>query len=50
MAYSVVTIARELGARGEDVGRMVADRLGYRYADDEIIAGACVTRTEAAPR
>ena len=40
MAYSVVTIARELGARGEDVGRIVADRLGYRYADDEIIAAA----------
>lgn len=40
MPYSVVTIARELGARGEDVGRVVAEKLGYRYADDEIIAAA----------
>jgi len=40
MGHPVVTIARELGALGEEVGRIVAGELGYRYADDEIIAEA----------
>lgn len=38
--YNVVTVARTLGARGEDVGRIVAEQCGFRYADDEIIAAA----------
>ncbi|MEA3216925.1 MAG: hypothetical protein QOJ19_3081 [Acidimicrobiia bacterium] len=32
-----ITIARTLGAGGEEVGRAVAERLGYRYVDEEII-------------
>jgi cytidylate kinase len=40
VAYQVVTIARTLGAGGEDVGRAVADQLGFSYADDEIISAA----------
>jgi cytidylate kinase len=35
-----VTIARTLGAGGEDVGRSVARALGLAYADDEIIEAA----------
>jgi hypothetical protein len=38
--YQIVTIARTLGAGGEDVGQAVAEQLGFRYADDEIIAAA----------
>lgn len=38
--YNIVTIARTLGSRGEDVGRIVAEQCGYRYADDEIIVAA----------
>jgi cytidylate kinase len=40
MAYSVVTIARTAGAGGEEIGHAVAEQLGFRYADDEIIATA----------
>ncbi len=40
MTFQVVTIARTLGARGEDVGRAVAEQLGFQYADDEIISAA----------
>lgn len=40
MTDRVVTIARTLGAGGEDVGRAVAKVLGLSYADDEIIEAA----------
>ena len=40
MTFHVVTIARTLGAGGEDVGRAVAGELGFTYADDEIISAA----------
>jgi cytidylate kinase len=37
MPYSVITIARTMGAGGEDLGSSVADELGFRYVDSEII-------------
>ena len=37
---SVICISRVTGAGGEDVGRLVAERLGLRYLDDEIVARA----------
>ena len=40
MASHVITVARTLGAGGEEVGQLVAKELGFRYADDEIIAAA----------
>ena len=40
MTYSVVCIARDVGAGGEDIGRAVADGLGFRYVDEEIIQRA----------
>jgi cytidylate kinase len=40
MAYRVVTIARTLGAGGEDVAHAVAGKLGFRHVDDEIIVKA----------
>lgn len=40
MTTTVVTIARTLGAGGEAIGRAVADRLGFRYVDEEIISAA----------
>ncbi len=40
MACNVVCISRTAGAGGEELGRLVAERLGFRYVDDEIIARA----------
>lgn len=40
MPARVVTIARTMGAGGEDVGRLVAQQLHFRHVDDEIIQGA----------
>jgi cytidylate kinase len=37
---SVVCVSRAIGARGEEVGRLVADALGFRYVDDEIVRAA----------
>jgi cytidylate kinase len=38
MACRVVCISRALGAGGEEVGRLVADRLGFVYVDEEIVS------------
>ena len=35
-----ICISHATGAGGADVGRRVSDRLGLRYADDEVISGA----------
>jgi len=40
MKCRVVTIARSLGAGGEEIGHLVAGALGFRYVDDEIIIRA----------
>ena len=40
MTYRVVCISHATGARGEEVGRLAAESLGYRYLDDEIVARA----------
>lgn len=34
---TVITISRESGARGSYIGRKLAERLGYRYIDREVI-------------
>jgi hypothetical protein len=35
-----ICISHATGARGVEVGRVVAERLGFRYADEEVIAEA----------
>jgi cytidylate kinase len=37
---SLVTISHTIGSLGEEIGRALADELGYGYADREIILGA----------
>ncbi len=37
MTTRIVTISHATGAGGEGIGRSVADRLGFRYVDEEII-------------
>jgi cytidylate kinase len=34
---AVITISRQFGAGGKTLGKMVADQLGYTFADDDII-------------
>jgi cytidylate kinase len=36
----MICISRAVGAGGEEIGRTVAERLGYRYIDDEVIEQA----------
>ena len=43
MPCSVVCISHSTGAGGEDVGRLVAERLGFAYVDDEIVARAAAS-------
>lgn len=38
MARTAVCISRALGAGGEEIGRLVAERLGFLYVDEEVIA------------
>lgn len=40
MPASVICIAHADGAHGREVGRLVADALGYRYADEAIVVAA----------
>jgi cytidylate kinase len=40
MACSVVCISHATGAGGEEVGRQLAERLGFLYVDEEVVAGA----------
>jgi cytidylate kinase len=40
MATSVVCLSRTLAAGGEEIGRQVAARLGFRYVDEEIVLKA----------
>ncbi len=40
MGSQVVCISRTLAARGEEIGHLVAERLGFRYVDEEIIERA----------
>lgn len=40
MPCSIVTVSRTTGANGETVGQLVADRLNFRYVDNDIIVQA----------
>ena len=35
---SIVTISHEMGAGGPEIGQQVAERLGYKYVDHELIS------------
>jgi cytidylate kinase len=40
MVASVICVSHTEGAGGREIGRLLADRLGFRYADDEIVVTA----------
>ncbi len=37
MARSIITISREFGSGGRSIGKMAAEKLGYKFYDSEII-------------
>ncbi len=37
MAKNIITISREFGSGGRTIGKMVAEKLGYKFFDSEII-------------
>ena len=37
MKKRIVTISREFGSGGRTIGKLVADKLGYKFYDTEII-------------
>jgi cytidylate kinase len=43
MSSNIVAISRQFGSGGARIGRAVAERLGYSYADREILAEAART-------
>ena len=40
MPFRVVCVSRAIGAGGEEVGRLVSERLGFRYLNEEIVGAA----------
>lgn len=40
MSRNVICISRTIGAAGEELGKVVADKLSYRYVDEEIVGRA----------
>ena len=40
MACSVVCVSHTTGSGGEEVGKQIAERLGYLYVDEDIVARA----------
>src|SRR5687767_11421628 len=40
MPASVIAISRTMGAEAESVGNAVAERLGFRFVDEDIVAAA----------
>ncbi len=40
MSRSVICISRTTGATGEEIAKIVAEKLGFRYVDDEIVIRA----------
>src|SRR5262249_56011940 len=40
MAFGVICISRTAAAGGEDIGQTVAQQLGFRYIDEQIITRA----------
>lgn len=38
MKYQIITIGHEYGSGGRDIGKLLAEKLGYKYYDSEITA------------
>jgi cytidylate kinase len=40
MPYRIICISRDVGAAGEEIGHAVAESLGFRYVDEDIVHAA----------
>ena len=40
MSYRTICVSRDAGAAGEEIGHAVADSLGFRYVDEDIVRAA----------
>lgn len=40
MTYNIITITREFGSGGRTIGKEIADRLGYKFYDYELVKKA----------
>lgn len=40
MPYRTICISRDVGAAGEEIGHLVAESLGFRYVDEDIVRAA----------
>lgn len=40
MSRNVICISRTIGSAGEELGRVVAEKLSYRYVDEEVVERA----------
>jgi cytidylate kinase len=40
MSYRTICVSRDAGAAGEEIGHAVAESLGFRYVDEEIVRAA----------
>ena len=49
MPTRIVAISHATGAGGNTIGRMIAERLGFRYIDEEIISLAAHPRACRCP-
>ena len=45
----IITISREFGAGGGQIGRAVADRLGYYYLDKDMIVRSAMESANLTP-
>ena len=45
----IITISREFGAGGGQIGRAVAERLGYYYMDKDMIVRAAMESSNLTP-
>src|SRR5882724_7976869 len=37
---AIITMSHEIGAGGPEIGQQLADRLGYRYVDQDLVSNA----------
>src|SRR4051812_14333312 len=50
MSYRTICVSRDAGAAGEEIGHAVAESLGFRYVDEEIVRAAADAQASTSTR